>query len=133
VRIFVDTSALLALLDASQPVHGEATNALIRLADEGVGLVTHNYVIVEANALVQRRLGMDALNALHRDVLSAIDVVMVDRALHDAATTAQLAAGRRQVSFVDWVSFEMMRREQIESAFAFDQHFAEQGFELVTP
>ncbi len=133
MRVFVDTSALLALLDASQPDHGVATNVLTRLADDDADLVTHCYVIVEANALIQRRFGMTALKELHRELLSAIDVVMVDRGLHDAAVTAQLAADRRRISLVDWLSFEMMRREQIDHAFAYDQHFVEQGFQLVTP
>jgi len=37
------------------------------------------------------------------------------------------------VSFVDRVSFEVMRRRALRRAFAFDEHFAEHGFELVAP
>jgi predicted nucleic acid-binding protein len=32
---------------------------------------------------------------------------------------------------VDWVSFEVMRRERIESAFAFDADFDAQGFRTI--
>jgi predicted nucleic acid-binding protein len=133
VQVFIDTSAMLAILDASQPDHAAAERSLRRLADENDELITHSYVVVEVNALVQRRLGMDALRDLHHAVLGAIPVTIVDRALHDAAVVAQLAADRRQVSLVDWVSFAFMRREQIEHAFAYDEHFVEQGFQLVTP
>ncbi len=38
-------------------------------------------------------------------------------------------AGAR-LSLVDWTSFEMMRDEHLTDAFAFDRHFAEQGFVL---
>jgi predicted nucleic acid-binding protein len=133
VQVFIDTSAMLAILDASQPDHAAAKRSLRRLADENDELITHSYVVVEANALVQRRLGTDALRDLHHVVLGAIPVRMVDRALHDAAVVAQVAADRRRVSLVDWVSFAFMRREQIEHAFAYDEHFVEQGFQLVTP
>jgi predicted nucleic acid-binding protein len=34
------------------------------------------------------------------------------------------------VSFVDWVSFEVMRRRGLRRAFAFDPDFRAAGFEL---
>jgi len=40
-----------------------------------------------------------------------------------------LTAARRQLSLVDCISFEVMRRRGIKTAFTFDDHFAEQGFE----
>jgi predicted nucleic acid-binding protein len=42
-----------------------------------------------------------------------------------------LAAARRKVSLVDWVSFEVMRRTGIDVAFAFDDDFRAQGFRTV--
>jgi predicted nucleic acid-binding protein len=38
---------------------------------------------------------------------------------------------RRRTSLVDWVSFEVMRRRGIETAFAFDRDFATAGFAVV--
>lgn len=38
------------------------------------------------------------------------------------------AAARREVSLVDWLSFEVMRDRRIRHAFTFDNHFVEQGF-----
>lgn len=57
-----------------------------------------------------------------------MEIVWVDREMHAAAVSALLAAIRRRVSLVDWVSFEVMRRRGIETAFAFDRDFAVQGF-----
>jgi len=37
----------------------------------------------------------------------------------------------QRFSLTDAVSFEVMRREQISRAFAFDQHFVTAGFELL--
>ena len=39
-----------------------------------------------------------------------------------------LAAGRRNVSLVDWTSFELMRAKGITNALAFDDDFDERGF-----
>ncbi len=53
--------------------------------------------------------------------------------IHASAMSALLAARRRDVSLVDWTSFELMRRLGIRKAFTFDHHFAEQGFEVLPP
>ena len=133
-EVFADTSALYAVMDAGDDHSVEAISALTAISDKGSSLlVTHSYAAAELISLVQRRLGMDAVRSLVDDVLPAVEIRWVAASLHDAGVTAMRAAGRRQVSFVDWVSFEFMRREQIEDAFAFDDDFAEQGFRLVTP
>ena len=130
MRTFVDTSALLALLDADQPRHAEAVTAWSSLAAADTPLVTSNYVLLETITVAQRRMGLDAVRAFVRDVLPAIETVFVDDEIQQAALGALLAAGRRQLSLVDCASFEIMRRRRIDRAFAYDAHFDEQGFEL---
>lgn len=44
---------------------------------------------------------------------------------------AVLIAARRGLSLVDYTSFEIMRREHLNRAFAFDRHFREHGYDLV--
>jgi predicted nucleic acid-binding protein len=62
--VFVDTSALYALLDRDDRRHADAAAIWRRLAEEARPLTTHSYVLVEAFALVQRRLGPAAVRAL---------------------------------------------------------------------
>ena len=38
------------------------------------------------------------------------------------------AAGRRHLSLVNCASFEVIRRANVTTAFAYDQHFGDQGF-----
>ena len=54
----------------------------------------------------------------------------VDEALHGRAITALLAAANRDISLVDWTSFELMRARGIDHALAFDSDFDDQGFQL---
>lgn len=126
--VFVDTSALYALLDRDDAHHLEAARAFQDLLARRVRLLTHAYVVVESLALVQRRLGVEAAKALALDLLGVVRVFPVDEALHQAALTALLASGRRDVSLVDWTSFLFMRQKGIEKALAYDGHFFEQGF-----
>ena len=118
------------MIDADDDNHRAATRSFGSLADTEA-LFTHSYVCLETATLVQRRMGMNALRALVDDVLPALEIEWVDEALHRSAEAALLAAGRRDVSFVDWTSFELMRRRRVVRALAFDNDFVKQGFELV--
>ena len=130
MTVFVDTSAFYATLDAGDGQHGPARQTWQTLVNEATDLVSSNYVIIETTALVQNRLGVEAIRTFQEDVLPVVRVEWVDEA-HQAGVTALLTAGRRDLSLVDCVSFDLMRRLGIRRAFAFDRHFAEQGFELV--
>ncbi len=127
---FVDTSALLALLDRHDEHHVDATAAWAVLANQEADLVTTNYVVVEILAVAQQRLGLDAVRGWVREVLPLLDVVYVDEPVHEAALASMLAAGRRHLSLVDCLSFEIIRRLRLRSALAYDKHFGEQGFSL---
>ena len=128
MTVFVDTSALYALVDDRDPSHLRASHDLRRLQAAGTPLLTHEYVVVETISLVHRRLGMDALRRFVDDLLPICDIEWVDPALHTAAREAMFAGGQRGVSLVDWTSFLVMRRRGIGTAFAFDEDFAAQGF-----
>ncbi len=129
--VFVDTSALYAVLDRDDRHHEEAVAIWGRLVEEARPLTTHSYVLVEAFALMQRRLGPVAAKALQNDVLPLLDVIWVDEELHRAATEALLASASRTVSLVDWASFAAMRDRDLRVAFAFDNDFAAQGFDTL--
>ena len=128
---FIDTSALLAVLDADDAQHARASRTWRELVTGDEPLVTSSHVLVETFALVQTRLGLDAVLALHGDVVPILEIMWVDEALHAAAMTALLTARKRDLSLVDCLSFEVMRRAGIGRAFAFDRHFSQQGFETV--
>lgn len=51
--------------------------------------------------------------------------------VHDAIEAWVERFSDQQFSLTDAVSFEVMRREKIEAAFAFDRHFVTAGFELL--
>jgi predicted nucleic acid-binding protein len=131
MSVFVDTSALFAMLDADDQNHQRAKQAWVSLITQGTEFTSTSYVLVETFALVQHRLGMEAVRVLQEDVVPVLRVEWVDEATHESGVAAMLTAARRQLSLVDCVSFIAMRRLGIKTVFAFDDHFAEQGFEQV--
>lgn len=128
---FLDTSAVLALFDADDPRHPEVDAVWKEIVLSEEPLVSSNYILVETLALVQRRLGMDAVQAVQRDIVPLLAIEWLTDDIHQAAMAAFLRASRRKLSFVDCSSFEVMRRRGIVRALAVDDHFGEHGFEQI--
>ena len=127
---FVDTSAFYALLDRDDAHHAEARASWIKALESAERLLTSNYVVVETTALLQHRLGIAAVRAFTQDVLAVAEVEWMTPEDHAAASAAHLLAGRRDLSLVDCASFQIMRRIGMRRAFAFDEDFRQQGFEM---
>lgn len=131
MKLFVDTSALYALLDRDDVNHQRASATWREIHRAGQPILTHNYVLVEVSALVQRRLGMDALQALSDDLLGPVEIFWIPRELHELATASLLASRQREVSLVDWASFQVMRELGLKTTFAFDMDFTRLGFATI--
>lgn len=131
MNVFVDTSAFFAVLDADDENHDAAKQMWEDLLAQEAVLVCSNYVLVETLALVQHRLGIPAVRVFQEDIMPVLNIEWVDEPLHQVGIASVLAAARRELSLVDCVSFEIMRRSGIKTAFVFNHHFDEQGFECL--
>ena len=129
--VFVDTSALICLLDEEQDEHVRATRIWAELMDGRATLASTDYVRLEAWALLQNRLGLAAVQKFTENYLPVIDLHYVTEPQFAAAKTHVLGSGRKAISLVDASSFVVMREEAITHAFAFDRHFREHGFKLL--
>ena len=128
--IFLDTSAIYALQDETDLAHDAATQLFERILQERTPVVTHNYVVVEALALIQGRFGLAAALTVERE-LRQVEIIWIDNDIHHEASI-RWAKGSRKLSFVDHVSFVVMERHQIHTALAFDSDFVGHGFNVLT-
>jgi uncharacterized protein len=126
--ILIDTSAIYALASRSDPNHAVARRKFSAILTSEVSIATHNYVLVEALALLQHRLGLAAAARFERES-RAFDIEWITPETH-AEAARRWALGTRTVSFVDEVSFLVMQLRGIRTAFAFDGDFADAGFDL---
>ena len=129
--LFVDTSALYATLSSTDEHHVAAKAGWDLLDERKLRPVTSNYVLLETMALVGRRMGLQAAREFQTQLVPVLQVHWVDASTHERAVSALLTAGVRDLSLVDCVSFEIMRRLDLDTAFAFDSHFALQGFKCI--
>ncbi|MBE7532224.1 MAG: type II toxin-antitoxin system VapC family toxin [Ardenticatenaceae bacterium] len=133
MTIFADTSAFLAMLDVRDKNAPAAHIIWMQLVQEDDVVITSSYVLLEAFALIQNRLGLIAVRDFQDKIVPMLEIEWVGPSLHQAGLAALLTANRRQLSLVDCVSFETCRRNGIDTVFAFDQHFIEQGFTCLRP
>ncbi len=129
--IFVDTSALYALMDADDSNYEKAKDFWVRTLQAADQFATTNYVLLESIALIQHRLGLEALRWFQEELAPVLQVHWMSEEIHTVALKTLLAQGRRKLSLVDTTSFELMRKLGLRAVFAFDRHFAEQGFSAV--
>lgn len=125
---FIDTSAFYSVLDRDDRHHLQAHRRWKQLLENKTVLVTTNYVLVETIALLQNRIGMESVLVFQEDIVPLLQVEWVNEDMHQAGMMAMLTAARRNLSQVDCISFEVMRRLGLKRVFAFDRHFREQGF-----
>lgn len=129
MTVFVDTSAIYAFLDRNDEGHQMVRQAVDRLV--GADLVTHGYVVAETLSLVRRRLGPEATARCIDEFLPALRVSEIDELMRHQALVAFRAGVDTDVSFVDRVSFELMRALGVETAFTLGGDFATAGFTVV--
>ncbi len=128
---FTDTAALYAVMDRSDDHHEAARGTWERLLKSSTVLMTHNYILIEMIALVQRRLGIPGVRAFEENIVPVLTVQWIGERHHRTAVEMAITAYRNKLSVVDCASFLIMREHGISEAFTFDTHFSEQGFHTV--
>lgn len=132
MKIFLDTSAIIAVLNNNDQFHLPAKQAWQTLLSGNDILVSSNYILLETIVLLQHRFGITAVRLFQNEVLPVIEIVWINEQIHSTAASALLVANRRDLSLVDCTSFEIIRQASINQVFTFDPHFEEQGFVTIS-
>jgi predicted nucleic acid-binding protein len=133
-RIFVDTSAFLALLDEDDEYHTRAIEILQLLARQRAQQFTTSAVVIEAHALILSTLGIGPGQAFLRSVGSGSTTIVRSRASDEQrAREIIYQYDDKDFSMTDAISFAVMERLHITRAFTFDRHFAQYGFTVLAP
>ena len=131
--VFVDTSAFVALRNASEAEHRRARETLSRLIDEGAALFTSNYVFAETYTALLVRVGREEAVEWGRRFRAgeAIELVRLEPEIEDGAWEILERHRDKSWSYVDATSFALIERDGGGEAFAFDAHFAQRGLRVL--
>ena len=131
--VFVDTSAWFAIQATSDGNHERAKKALPFALGNFRMLVTSNWVVGETYTLLRTAIGyyearrfLDSINASPR-----LKTVFASPEQERRAYLLLHKYRDHAFSFVDALSFCIMKSEDIQTAFSYDSHFTVAGFSLV--
>jgi len=130
MMIFADTSGLFALLVKNDSMHVRAKLNFAYFAQHRVQLLTSSFVLVETVALLQRRVGLEAVHDFQSKIMPLLEMIWVTIDWYTRAIQRVFALNNRNISMVDCVSFEIMESREISHAFTFDKHFTNNGFTI---
>src|SRR5437764_355632 len=134
VRVLADTSALLALSRRQDQYHADAVKIAERHVTRGGRYLGTTLILGELYSHLLYLRGPAGARAALTNLLDdpVHEWMDVTAALvREAKARWLMRFADQRLSLVDAVSFEIMRRERLTQAFAFDQHFEVAGFELV--
>lgn len=119
---FVDSSAIIAMINRDDPIHEQAVAAYHELVDDGYHLFTTNYVIAETVQLLDLGFGPDVAREWLRD--QRLPVYHADEQ-DERRAIAHITSARKgsRVSMTDAVSTVVMERLGVSDAFAVDPDF----------
>ncbi len=128
-RVFVDTSTWFAAAFARDPDHERVRSALTA----GHRLVTSNFVLDETVTLCSAKLGHGVASRVGALLLDTDEVDLVRTTASDEMNAWKLFLERpdKRYSFTDCTSFVLMQRLGLEVALALDDHFRQEGFEVL--
>lgn len=132
--VLIDTSALYALVDTEDNNHLQAVDCLDRIAQFHFPIWTTNFTLVECHHRILQRLGIRAGLLFLENIYDG--GVTIERALGIDEQQARNYLQRfsdQNISYIDGISFAVMKRLGIGKAFAFDWHFRLLGFVTMPP
>lgn len=129
-RVFVDTSALVALFDRKDAHHPKAKTILERMKKERVKLLISDYVFDESITTVLSAAGHETAVSVGDFMMGSklIEIVRLDEAVQLKAWDYFKKRPDKLFSFTDCTSFVLMKELHIHRYFSFDGDFRQAGF-----
>lgn len=131
MKLFVDTSGWISLFDKSDKYHVIASQKWHSLRKEPVDLLTSDYVFDETITHLMYRCGRPVALRFGRWALSTnyLTLLFVERDTWQLAWEMLQDYKDKEWAFTDCTSFVLMQQYRFWTAFTFDHHFEQAGFQ----
>lgn len=127
-KVFIDTSAFIALRDSKDINHQKAKSILKNIRNENTKLVTTNFILDEVYTFFCKFHSVAV--EMGEYILNSPEIIEYHRITSEDETNAWEIACKfedKDFSFTDCTSFSICKRLKIEEIFAFDIHFRQFG------
>lgn len=133
MKCFVDTSAFVSLYCKNDTHHEKAKQIWYRLKEQNAVLYTTRDVISETIILVRRRYGFQQALICGDDLWNSPILEIIHPTINQDSIAWQLFKkySDKELSYVDSLSFAVMKELRISQAFTFDEHFEQVGLETI--
>ena len=101
MKLFIDTSAFLAILNRNDQFHPSAIKVWEEILSSKMLLFCSNYVLVETIAILQNRFGIESVLLFEHNIQPIFEVIWIDAGIHRQGMGILFSAGRRKLSLVD--------------------------------
>lgn len=131
--VFIDTFALVALINRSDAAHARADSTMRTLGETLTPLVTSQWVLTEFLATCSRAPLRAAAATLADTLIASPLSVIVPAAAADwtMAFTTYKGHADKSWSLADCASMLICRRLRIKRVLTQDRHFVQAGFEIL--
>lgn len=130
-KIYVDTSAFLALLDGDEPNHEKAEKAFKNYATSEFSLCTTDYVLCELFTLLRCRRKVpieDIMRFIKSIEIANIEIFGITMEVFKDAFYFMKKYDDHYFSMTDCVSFVVMKDLKTKDVLTTDKHFTIAGF-----
>ena len=127
---FLDTLFVVALINHRDQYHASATELAAQY--EGRAFLTTDAVLLEIGNALARKFKQQAVETIGHLLSSEdVQVVRLTTELFAEAFSLYESHQDKEWGLTDCISFAVMRREGVQEALTFDQHFVQAGFQAV--
>ncbi|OGC06939.1 hypothetical protein A2230_07830 [candidate division WOR-1 bacterium RIFOXYA2_FULL_36_21] len=130
MKLFIDSAFFVALMDKSDKYHKITKDWFSSNADKFI-FMTNNFVIAETITFLRCKVGYREAKEFgekfrHSNLVKTewMDIYLEKKAWE----LFQKYADKKDLSYVDCLSFACMKEDRISHALTFDKHFKQVGF-----
>ncbi len=130
IRIFVDTSFIIALVNERDQYHHQALSIADRYDSQF--LVVTDAILLEVSNALSRSYKNEAIQIIE-DLMASenVEIVHLNSELFVRAFDLYKTRPDKAWGLVDCISFIVMEDRGMTIAFTFDRHFAQAGFQIL--
>jgi hypothetical protein len=130
--IFIDTGAFLARYIQADQFHKKAIELWLKIEKKEKKLFTSNFILDELATLLFRRTNAEFAEERMLNIYasSRFEILRPTKEEEIAAISLMKKYSEHEISYTDCISFCLMKKNKLNTAFSFDKHFAYANFHL---